>query len=73
MVQIARTALPPNQVFHIALARIFGIGRATGLEVAEACGISKELRVRGQQSGCAEWCGTHEQRDHHAPQGGRPG
>lgn len=45
MSQIARTALPPNQVFHVALGRIFGLGRATGLEAAEACGISKDMKV----------------------------
>jgi hypothetical protein len=45
MVQIARTHLPPNQVFYIALSRIFGIGKVTGLEVAESCGISKEMKV----------------------------
>mmetsp|Transcript_18909 Transcript_18909/g.32338 ORF Transcript_18909/g.32338 Transcript_18909/m.32338 type:complete len:124 (+) Transcript_18909:20-391(+) len=46
MVQIARTNLPPNQVFHVALGRIFGLGRSTGLEAAEACGISKDMKVR---------------------------
>lgn len=46
MVQIARTALPANQVFYVALARIFGIGQSSGLEVAESCGISKEMKVK---------------------------
>lgn len=46
MVQIARTALPPNQIFYVALGRIFGIGLTTGLEVAESCGISKEMKVK---------------------------
>lgn len=46
MVNIARTALPVNKTFYIALQRIFGVGRTTGLEIAEACGISKELKVR---------------------------
>jgi small subunit ribosomal protein S13 len=46
MVQLARTVLPPNQNFFVALKRIFGIGRTAGLEIAEACGISKELKVK---------------------------
>ncbi|KAJ9513720.1 hypothetical protein QJQ45_015479 [Haematococcus lacustris] len=35
-----------QQHFAHALAKIFGIGSATGLEIAEACGISRNLRVR---------------------------
>lgn len=46
MVQIQRTVLPPDQNFYVAIQKIFGIGRATGLAVAEACGISKDLKVR---------------------------
>ena len=52
-IQIARTSLPLNDTFYIALRKIFGIGRTTGLAVAEACGISKEMRVRegGREGG----------------------
>ncbi|KAL6763452.1 mitochondrial ribosomal protein S13 [Haematococcus lacustris] len=46
MVQIARVTLEQNRHFAHALAKIFGIGSATGLEIAEACGISRNLRVR---------------------------
>eukprot|EP00798_Chlamydomonas_sp_ICE-L_P019209 gene19209-25827_t len=45
-VQIARTTLQGNTNFAIALGKIFGIGRTSGLEIAEACGISKELKVK---------------------------
>lgn len=46
VVTIARTVLHPQKKFHIALKRIFGIGRVTGVTVAEACGISKELKTK---------------------------
>lgn len=46
MVQIQRVALPPNATFHVALGRIFGLGRATALTVSEACGIGKDLKVK---------------------------
>ncbi|GFR48777.1 hypothetical protein Agub_g10598 [Astrephomene gubernaculifera] len=46
MVQIQRVALFPNATFHIALQRVFGLGRSTSLAVAEACGISKDLKVK---------------------------
>ncbi|GIL79798.1 hypothetical protein Vretimale_12393 [Volvox reticuliferus] len=46
MVQIQRVALFPNAAFHIALRRVFGLGRSTSLQVAEACGISKDLKVK---------------------------
>lgn len=42
---IAKTVLPDAQRFYIALGRIFGIGRAQGLAIAEEVGVSKEARV----------------------------
>jgi hypothetical protein len=42
---IAKTVLPDAQKFYLALGRIFGIGRAQGLAIAEQVGISKEARV----------------------------
>lgn len=42
---IAKTVLPDAQKFYLALGRIFGIGRAQGLAIAEEVGISKEARV----------------------------
>ncbi|KAG2491894.1 hypothetical protein HYH03_009846 [Edaphochlamys debaryana] len=45
-VQLQRVSLYPHANFHIALARIFGIGKANSVTVAEACGISKELKVK---------------------------
>jgi ribosomal protein S13 len=42
---IAKTVLPDAQKFYLALGRIFGIGRAHGLAIAEEVGISKEARV----------------------------
>lgn len=50
MVQIARTTLDPNKTFYVALQKVFGIGRTNSLEIAEACGISKELKVRGVET-----------------------
>ncbi|KXZ55561.1 hypothetical protein GPECTOR_2g1110 [Gonium pectorale] len=35
MVQIQRVFLPPNATFHIALQRVFGIGRVTSVAVSE--------------------------------------
>lgn len=49
-VQIARTALPANKPVYQALASIFGIGVARGLEISETCGISKGMRVRTSRS-----------------------
>uniref|UniRef100_A0A7S0X159 Ribosomal protein S13 n=1 Tax=Chlamydomonas leiostraca TaxID=1034604 RepID=A0A7S0X159_9CHLO len=46
MVQIARTTLNPNKAFYVALQKVFGIGRTNSVEIAEACGISKELKVK---------------------------
>ena len=45
MTQIARTVLPLEANFHIALARVFGIGRSSALQISEACGISKDMKV----------------------------
>jgi small subunit ribosomal protein S13 len=45
MVQIAKTLLPDNAKFYVALGRIFGIGRTLGLKCAEEVGVSKDLRV----------------------------
>lgn len=42
---IAKSVLPDAQKFYLALGRIFGIGRAQGLAIAEEVGISKEARV----------------------------
>ena len=42
---IAKTVLPDAQRFYLALGRIFGIGKAQGLVIAEQVGISKEARV----------------------------
>eukprot|EP00878_Enallax_costatus_P034551 GHUV01038315.1.p1 GENE.GHUV01038315.1~~GHUV01038315.1.p1 ORF type:complete len:181 (-),score=45.18 GHUV01038315.1:121-663(-) len=42
---IAKTVLPDAQRFYLALGRIFGIGKAQGLAIAEEVGISKEARV----------------------------
>jgi ribosomal protein S13 len=42
---IAKTVLPDAQKFYLALGRIFGIGRAQGLAIAEEVGVSKEARV----------------------------
>ncbi|PNW72289.1 hypothetical protein CHLRE_16g674350v5 [Chlamydomonas reinhardtii] len=46
MAQIQRVALFPHATFHIALARVFGLGKSTSLAVSEACGISKDLKVK---------------------------
>ncbi|KAG1657806.1 hypothetical protein FOA52_006582 [Chlamydomonas sp. UWO 241] len=43
---VARTALAPESNFHIALARVFGLGKPTALNIAEACGISQEMKVK---------------------------
>jgi ribosomal protein S13 len=42
---IAKTVLPDAAKFYLAVGRIFGIGRAQGLAIAEEIGISKEARV----------------------------
>ncbi|KAF8063784.1 RPS13 [Scenedesmus sp. PABB004] len=42
---IAKTVLPDASRFYIALGRIFGIGRAQGLAIAEEIGVSTEARV----------------------------
>jgi ribosomal protein S13 len=42
---IAKTVLPDASRFYLAVGRIFGIGRAQGLAIAEEIGISKEARV----------------------------
>eukprot|EP00882_Tetradesmus_deserticola_P020820 GHRQ01022503.1.p1 GENE.GHRQ01022503.1~~GHRQ01022503.1.p1 ORF type:complete len:124 (+),score=54.26 GHRQ01022503.1:288-659(+) len=42
---IAKTVLPDASKFYLAVGRIFGIGRAQGLAIAEEVGISKEARV----------------------------
>lgn len=42
---IAKTLLPDTATFYLALSRVFGIGKATGLAIAEEVGISKEARV----------------------------
>lgn len=46
MVQIQRVALPPNATFYFALAKVFGLGRATALTASESCGIGRDLKVR---------------------------
>lgn len=46
VIQIARTVMPPGAKFHIALQHIFGLGKTNSLAVAEACGISSEVKVR---------------------------
>ncbi len=43
--QVSRVQLHPDQKLVAALHRIFGLGRATSLSVAEACGVSKDLKV----------------------------
>lgn len=47
MTQIARTMLPLEANFHVALARVFGIGRSSALQISESCGISKDMKVNG--------------------------
>jgi small subunit ribosomal protein S13 len=42
---IAKTLLPDTATFYLALGRVFGIGKATGLAIAEEVGISREARV----------------------------
>jgi ribosomal protein S13 len=42
---IAKTLLPDTATFYLALGRVFGLGKATGLAIAEEVGISKEARV----------------------------
>jgi ribosomal protein S13 len=42
---IAKTLLPDTATFYVALGRVFGLGKATGLAIAEEVGISKEARV----------------------------
>ncbi|KIZ07231.1 Ribosomal protein S13 [Monoraphidium neglectum] len=42
---IAKTLLRDNATFYTALGRVFGLGKATGLAIAEEVGISKEARV----------------------------
>lgn len=42
---IAKTLLPDTATFYLALSRVFGLGKATGLAIAEEVGISKEARV----------------------------
>lgn len=42
---IAKTLLPDAATFYIALGRVFGLGKRTGLAIAEEVGISKEARV----------------------------
>lgn len=44
--QIFRVPLHPNAPFYLALRKVFGLGTATSLSVAEACGISKDLKVK---------------------------
>lgn len=46
MTHVARTVLAPESNFHIALARVFGLGKSTALNIAEACGISQDMKVR---------------------------
>ena len=50
MTHIARTALNAESNFHIALSKIFGIGRASALNISETCGISKDMKVRAFRS-----------------------
>lgn len=45
MLIIAKTLLPEQSRFYLALARVFGLGHAQGLAVAEAAGVSHEARV----------------------------
>lgn len=42
---IAKTLLADAANFHVALGRVFGIGRALGRQIAEQVGISAEMRV----------------------------
>lgn len=42
---IAKTVLPDTATFWVALGRVFGLGRATGLAISEEVGVSKEMRV----------------------------
>lgn len=42
---IAKTVLPDAATFWVALGRVFGVGRATGLAIAEEAGVSREARV----------------------------
>ncbi|GAX81316.1 hypothetical protein CEUSTIGMA_g8747.t1 [Chlamydomonas eustigma] len=46
MTLIARTLMRPELHFHIALAKIFGIGKSSALNISEACGISKDMKVK---------------------------
>eukprot|EP00879_Flechtneria_rotunda_P007953 GHRR01008332.1.p1 GENE.GHRR01008332.1~~GHRR01008332.1.p1 ORF type:complete len:124 (+),score=28.91 GHRR01008332.1:962-1333(+) len=47
---IAKTVLPDAQRFYLALGRIFGIGKAQGIALAEEVGVSKEARVADVKS-----------------------
>jgi ribosomal protein S13 len=44
-VLVAKTLLPERSLFFIALRRVFGLGRARGLALAEEVGVSQEMRV----------------------------
>jgi len=45
MLIIAKTLLPEQSRFYLALARVFGLGPAQGLAVAEDAGVSRDARV----------------------------
>jgi len=47
---IAKTLLPDTATFYLALGRVFGLGKATGLAIAEEVGVSKEARVMDVKS-----------------------
>lgn len=48
---IAKTLLPDTATFYLALGRVFGLGKSTGLAIAEEVGISKEARVMDVKAG----------------------
>ena len=56
---IAKTLLPDTACFYLAIGRVFGIGRANGLAIAEQAGISKEARVADLKAHHVQKARTH--------------
>ena len=56
MVQIAKTILPEAANFHVALRKIFGIGRSSAGMCAEAVGVSSEMRVSDVKASYIRQC-----------------
>lgn len=69
---IAKTVLPDASRFYLAVGRIFGIGRAQGLAIAEEIGISKEARVADLKAHHVQQVREPQQQQHRSQASCRP-